>query len=34
MKLYPEDTGFRVTVVDEKGLVAYSNAYFLDKTEK
>ena len=34
MKIYPEDTGFRVTVVDEKGFVAYSNAYFLDDIEK
>lgn len=34
MKLYPEDTGFRITIVDENGLVAYSNAYYLDQIEK
>lgn len=34
MQIYPEDIGFRVTVIDEKGLVAWSNAYFLDQIEK
>ena len=34
MIVYPEDIGFRVTVIDEKGLVAWSNAYFLDQIEK
>ena len=27
----PEDTYFRITVVDEKGLPADTNAYFLDQ---
>lgn len=34
MIIYPEDISFRVTVIDEKGLVAWSNAYFLDQIEK
>ena len=34
MTVYPEEIGFRVTVIDEKGLVAWSNAYFLDQIEK
>ena len=34
MQLYPEEIGFRVTVIDENGLVAWSNAYFLDQIEK